>query len=81
MQQHVARPPGQLGPLCVQFASALVRVYSGYSGFLPVSKDMYVRLACRSKLAVGMTVNACLYVWVRPAMGNLSRVYSALYKL
>ena len=50
-----------------------MRVSSRYSGFLPHSKDMQVRLIARSKLPVGMSVwvNG---VWALWWIGNLSRV-------
>lgn len=45
----------------------LVWVLSGFSGFLPQSKD---RLIVDSKMAVGLNVgvNSCLSLCVRPAM-------------
>ncbi len=41
-------------------------VFSGYSGFLPQSTDMQVRLICDSKLPVGVSVSGCLSLYVGP---------------
>merc|ERR1712035_185044 len=45
-------------------------VLSGYSGFLPQSKDMHVRLIGDSKLSVGVNVrvNGCSSLCVGPAI-------------
>merc|ERR1712035_272647 len=45
-------------------------VLSGYSGFLPQSKDMHVRLIGNSKLSVGVNVrlNGCSSLCVGPAI-------------
>ena len=37
-------------------------VLSGYSGFLPPSKNMHVRLIGDSKLSLGVSVNVCVAV-------------------
>ena len=55
-------------------------VLSGFSSFLPQSKDMHDRLIGNPKLPVGVNVNmtGCLSLCVSPAMNcTLSRAYPA----
>ena len=54
-------PGSSLWSLHVLFV--LVWVSSGYTGFLPRSKNMHVRLIGDSKLSVGVIVSVC--VWPR----------------
>jgi len=58
-------------------------VLFGYSGFLPLSKNMHVRLIGDSKLSLGVSVSVCVFacpVCLCVALwwtGDLSRVYPA----
>ncbi len=67
-----ARYPAGVGPVCMEFACSLMSVLvpSGYSGFVPQSKDMQVGLIGDCKLPVGMnvSVNGCLSLYVSPAV-------------
>ena len=58
---------GRLGSFCVEFACSpcAAWVFTGYSGFLPQSKNM-LRLTGNSKLSVGVneSVRGCLSVYV-----------------
>ena len=58
-QQEGSRFNSQLGPFCVEFACSPVYawVLSGYSGFLPPSKNMHVRLIGVSELSLGVSVS------------------------
>ncbi len=75
-------PTGRLGPSCVEFAcSPRWWVFSGYSSFLPQSKDMQVRLTGDSKFPVGvnMSVSGCLSLYVGP-MTDLRPVQSVPHR-
>lgn len=43
-------------------------VLSGYSGFLPLSEDMLVRLTGNTKLFVGVGAHCCFSLYVGSAM-------------
>ena len=51
-------------------------VLSGYSGFLPPSKNMHVRLTGVSKIVLRSECE-CVWLFVSVWPGDLSRVYSA----
>ena len=72
---------GRLGSFCVEFACSpcAAWVFTGYSGFLPQSKNM-LRLTENSKLSIGVSesVLGCLSVCVALRWtGDLSRVSPA----
>jgi len=58
-QQESSRFNSRLGPFCVEFAGShrVCVVLPGYSGFLPPSKNMRVRLIGDPKLSLGVSVN------------------------
>ena len=63
---HSKKVPG-LVPFCEEHVlPVLARVFSGYSGFLQLPKDMRVWLICGSKWPVGviMNVHGCLSTWM-----------------
>ncbi len=68
--------------VCVVFKKVRAAwVPSGYSGFLPRSKEKQVRLIVDSKLPVGVNVSVmfvCLYMSAPWWIGNLSRMNPAL---
>jgi len=60
-QQEGSWFESQLGPFCVEFVLPVYAwVLSGYSGFLPPSKNMHVRLTGDSELSRGVSVDGCL---------------------
>ena len=74
-QEEGSRFNSQLGPFCVEFACSprvcvgSLWVLSGFSGFLPLSKNMHVRLIGDSKLSLGVGVSMWLFVSVWPCDG------------
>ena len=59
-EEFESRFDPHLGPFCVECVDVLplyAWVLSGYSGFLPPSKNMHVRLIDDSKLSLGVSVS------------------------
>ncbi len=61
-------PPANWGPSVWSLHVLLMPtwVFSGYSGFLPQSKHMQVRLIGDSKLPIGVSVSGCPSLYVSP---------------
>ena len=57
---QVRSPPGAFLCGVCMFSLLYAWVLSGYSGFLPLSKNMHVRLNGDSKLSLGVSVSVCL---------------------
>ena len=48
---------GWPGPSCVEFPCSPRACVGGFSGFLPLSKNMHLCLICNSKLTLGVNVS------------------------